>query len=378
VFTFGAPDVLHSDAAPEFLSAALDLLAKATGMRTTTTLGHNARGNGTIEVFWRFWNRCLRILPDDHYARWPAFASRISFVFNTAPHESIAGVTPFQVYHGAPARNPFAGQLLEDNPEVDESREASLPQEFAEAVTTSTRIFIQLAKTHDDFVRAETAARLNEHGTSRTFAIGEKVKIRVPPTVLQMEETGRRSKHITAWRGPCTVTERLSATAYAVTHDDTNRAYERVVSNMLPYKAKRAKTNTNAQFNQQYSEPLVDGEFIAIRDDPTGPIYIAEVTLVQPHQVTLHYYGTTGLILATATFKPCWHEINSTDIILHFDPCDDDAHSRFVPYSGTVDLKDIHLVLVARKVEFTKTGKLRFRALRSLTPVHDQIFRFER
>ena len=28
VFTFGAPDVLHSDAAPEFLSEALALLAK--------------------------------------------------------------------------------------------------------------------------------------------------------------------------------------------------------------------------------------------------------------------------------------------------------------------------------------------------------------
>ncbi len=40
VFTFGAPDVLHSDDAPEFLSEALDLLAKAVD---TTTLGHNAR-----------------------------------------------------------------------------------------------------------------------------------------------------------------------------------------------------------------------------------------------------------------------------------------------------------------------------------------------
>jgi hypothetical protein len=52
VFTFGAPDMLHSDAAPEFLCEALDLLAQAADIRTTTTLGHNARGNGTIEVCW--------------------------------------------------------------------------------------------------------------------------------------------------------------------------------------------------------------------------------------------------------------------------------------------------------------------------------------
>ncbi len=34
VFTFGAPSTLHSDAAPEFLSEALALLAKAAGMKT--------------------------------------------------------------------------------------------------------------------------------------------------------------------------------------------------------------------------------------------------------------------------------------------------------------------------------------------------------
>ena len=48
VFTFGTPDVLHSDAAPEFLSDALALLAAAADITTTTTLAHNARGNGTI------------------------------------------------------------------------------------------------------------------------------------------------------------------------------------------------------------------------------------------------------------------------------------------------------------------------------------------
>ncbi len=47
VFTFGAPDVLHSDAAPEFLSEAVALLAKAIDMKTTTTMGHNAKGKTT-------------------------------------------------------------------------------------------------------------------------------------------------------------------------------------------------------------------------------------------------------------------------------------------------------------------------------------------
>jgi hypothetical protein len=52
---------------------------------------------------------------------------------------------------------------------VDEEREVFLPKEFADAVTASTKIFIQLARTHDEYVRAETAKRLNEQGTGRQF-----------------------------------------------------------------------------------------------------------------------------------------------------------------------------------------------------------------
>ena len=287
VFTFGAPDMLHSDAAPEFLSEALDLLAQAVDIRTTTTLGHNARGNGTIEVFWRFWNRCMRMLPDDHYCRWPEFASRIAFAYNTAGHESIGAVTPFEVQHGAPARNSLLTPLL-DAEEIDEKRELCLPGEFAAAVAVSTRAFSQLARTHDEFVRNETAARLNKGGKTRSFKIGDKVKVRVPPTALQMEETGRRAKHITAWRGPCTIVERLSSTAYATVDDVTHRRYERVIANLLPYQAQQAKTNANANYNQQYSTPFVIGEFIAVRDEPAGPFYVAKVELLFEKTVTLH------------------------------------------------------------------------------------------
>jgi hypothetical protein len=44
--------------------------------------------------------------------------------------------------------------------------------------------------------------------------------------------------------------------------------------------------------------PFAVGEFIAIRDDPTGPFYVASVELVTAKSVTLHYYGTTGMVLA--------------------------------------------------------------------------------
>jgi hypothetical protein len=372
VFTFGAPEQLHSDDAPEFVSEAMELLAQAADIRTTTTMGHNARGNGTIEVFWRFWNRCMRILSDEHYRQWPSFASRIAFAYNSAAHEAIASITPFEVHHGAPARNPFAASLP-STITLGESEELALPAQFAQAVALSTNAFSQVAKTHDQFLRMETAARLNEKGTSTSFQIGDKVKIRVPPTQIQLLETGRRAKHVTAWRGPCTILERLSTTAYAMIDDTTKRRYERVISNISRYRATKPKENANAQYNQLYSQDFLPGEFIAIRDDVNGPFYIAQIDTVNPQDIMLHYYGCTDVVLASAVFKPCWHE--ESDDVIHLEWESPDP-TRFIPYSGNVDLQDISRVLVARHLEFTKAGKLRFRALRSLAPVHDQLFRF--
>ncbi len=377
VFTFGAPDALHSDDASEFVSEALDLVAKATSIKTTTTLGHNARGNSTIEVFWRYWNRCMRLLSDDHYLRWDEFAQRIAFAYVSAPHEGIGNVSPFEVYHGSPARNTLASSLA-DPPVFTEGEELALPAQFAEAVALSTLGFSQIAKTHDVFVRQETAARLNEKGSSRVFQIGDKVKVRVPPTQAQLLETGRRAKHVTAWRGPCTILERLSSTAYAAVDDTSKRRYERVIANIFPYRAKKAKTNANTAFNEVYSKRFVEGEFLAIRDDPTGPIYIAQIQEVRATTILLHYYGTTSVVLAEAVFKPYWHEAGGSDILLEWECPEDNKEQRrlFIDYNGEVDLKDVHTVLVARHLEFTKAGKLRFRSLRSLTPVHDQLFRF--
>ncbi len=48
-FRRGAPDVIHTDAASEFLSDLMAAILDATGTTRTTTCGHNAQSNGEIE-----------------------------------------------------------------------------------------------------------------------------------------------------------------------------------------------------------------------------------------------------------------------------------------------------------------------------------------
>ncbi len=114
----------------------------------------------------------------------------------------------------------------------------------------------------------------------------------------------------------------------------------------MPYRAKKAKTNANTAFNEVYSERFVEGEFLAIRDDPTGPIYIAQVQEVRATAILLRYYGTTSVVLAEAVFKPCWHEAGGTDIVLEWKCPEDNVEQRrlFIDYNGEVDLKDVHTI----------------------------------
>ena len=74
-------------------------------------------------------------------------------------------------------------------------------------------------------------------GNPASFNIGDKVKIYVPPTQAQLIMTGRKAKHVAAWRGPCTTTAKLSPTAYSMSEDISNREFERTIVNIRPFRA---------------------------------------------------------------------------------------------------------------------------------------------
>jgi hypothetical protein len=132
-------------------------MAEAFEIEQTTTMGHSAHSNDIVEVFGRFWNRCMRLLPDDHYKKWPAFRSRICFAINTAAHESLSKVVPHEIYFGAQARNAFTPLLIVED--VENIDEVDLPAKMAEAVKISTKALMKMAASHDQYVRAETARR---------------------------------------------------------------------------------------------------------------------------------------------------------------------------------------------------------------------------
>ena len=370
VFRQGPPEILHSDAAQEFLSEALELLAESAQIQTTTTLGHNAAGNSLVEVFWRYWNRCMRILPDDMYLRWPELASRICFAYNSAPHSAIGNISPFEIYHGVPARNPFAPLIpAADLDAALTNFDLDDPAAYATAVSTSVSAFTAMAQHHSDYEKSTTADRLNLFGHPKSYTVGESVKIYVPPTHEQMLVSGRRAKHLLAWRGPCSIVEKLSATTYAMNEDSTGRRFERAVLNILPYRASKAPLPPS--YDPFYSKPFAIGEIVAVRDEPDGPFYVAKTLAITETTIQVHYFGSENPDLSRAKFLPCWHMPNN-DIIRR----SISKPHQMIAYEGTLDIDSLQQLLVARELLLTSQSKLRAKSQRILAPFINELFLF--
>jgi hypothetical protein len=287
------------------------------------------------------------MLSDDQYRRWPRYVSRIQFAYRTASHSSLGMISPYEIQYGAPARDTFSGILtiqtenLQQLPTDDGDMENA--RLFALAVKTSAAAFIQLAKNHDQYVKAETAEMLNEKGFPRTFAVGAMVKARFPPTKAELDITGRRSNHVSAWRGPCRIDDRLSSTTYRLTQLDTNRQYERAIINLLPWRAVSAKQPRNAQFDPETSDPFTINEFIAVRDEPKSWFFLAKITALTETMLVVHYYGCKDGDLKKVKFLPCWHLSTQKHITLA--PNKPAHHLR---YNGMVDFSSLPPWIVGR------------------------------
>jgi hypothetical protein len=221
-----------------------------------------------------------------------------------------------------------------------------------------------VARHHSDYEKATTAGRLNQFGHPKSHVIGDFVKIYVPPTHDQMIASGRRAKHLLAWRGPCSVVEKLSDTTCAMNEDSTGRRFERAVLNILPYRATTAPPPPS--FDPFYSKPFVLGELVAVRDEPDGPFYVTKTLEITATTTRVHYLGSTSPSLSRAKFLPCWHRPND-DVI---------RRSNMVAHEGILDIDALQQLLVARELLLTSQSKLRAKSQRVLAPFVAQLFLF--
>lgn len=92
------PKQLHSDLGAEFVNQAMEELARAAGIKRTTTKGYDSRANGACE---RAIGTLQRILKKkvDRPDYWDTWLPNAVYAYNVTPHEG-TGESPFFLLHG--------------------------------------------------------------------------------------------------------------------------------------------------------------------------------------------------------------------------------------------------------------------------------------
>jgi hypothetical protein len=315
----------------------------------------------------------MRYLSPSQYSHWPAYAQRICYAYNTVPHDSIAQLSPFEMDFASPPTSPFGPPdptiLLHANDQLHAPSSVS-PADFAPALRISVHAFHALAASHKTFLATTIEERLNKHGTPKTFALHDKVKIYVPPTHSQILETGRKFNHIVAWRGPCTITRILSPSSYEMVENSSGRTFQRTIINTRPFRS--TKTPPPPHHDLVSTAALLPQTLIAVRDTPDSSFHLAHVLSSTESHLSIHYLGTTSPNLVTAVFRLVWIAPDGRTVLKDTRPA-----RNHTAVTGEIDTADIPDLLVASHLLLNASGRLSRTSSRLLFHLRAQLYIFK-
>ena len=137
---------------------------------------------------------------------------------------SSLGVSPFEIMMGT---KPCT---LADGFVKLESAEKGIN---TSAIRVSAAAYTVLARANADYMCDVHARALNKHGTAlKELAVGQHVKIMVPPNRQEAIRRGRKAKHLCSWRGPMRITAIEGTRFYLEYEYDSKVKFERHLTNI--------------------------------------------------------------------------------------------------------------------------------------------------
>ena len=102
---FGVPAQIHSDQGRSFDNEIISHLCKMYGIRQSTTMPYNPRGNAICERFNRTLFGLMRTLMEEQKPNWPTYVPSLVYAYNSTPHAS-TGFQPYKLMFRRKAPTP--------------------------------------------------------------------------------------------------------------------------------------------------------------------------------------------------------------------------------------------------------------------------------
>jgi thymidine kinase len=201
----GPPTRLLSDNAKEFHSTLLRRLSDTFGYKRLFVQTYRPQQNGANERSHAELYRWLKMYMYDAETTqcWPMFKNLLAYTYNTTPHSTLGGKSPFELIFGRkPPLQPFGWPTSTKPSDVDFVKFLGLRDEQVQAIRAETRKVIE-------FNMRTSLERANRRLSAPDFLIGDDVlelEFKVQPKVITQKKDWRPTYQVR----PLKITEVIS------------------------------------------------------------------------------------------------------------------------------------------------------------------------
>lgn len=226
---FGMPDSIFSDRGAQFISTFWRELCRILGTKVKFTTAYNPNVDGQTEVMNQYIKQRLRPFCTYYQDNWGSLLPIMDIAQLTLPHESLGGISPFQVANGYEPRTSW--DLI--NPEPAASATETLNREEALQVALRARDVVKFAQASIQEQQTKMKRIANLRRREVDWDVGDEVM--VDTRNWKMDRPSR--KLADKWYGPVPVIEKVGESwkvklpddwkIYPVFHSHSLRKYIR-------------------------------------------------------------------------------------------------------------------------------------------------------
>ena len=238
-FKVGCPEVIMSDGGSEFSNRLNQELSKLLHMKWSVTTPYHPQANGQVERFNRTFEEMMsKHLTEGQHLVWDEFVQQCIHAYNTSVN-SATGFTPFELQYGRTCRHWIDRSLPDRLPPDFLLSKYDLYCDYFVKVWNKLEYFYKtcadrLDKRHSLYCIPKTIHDLKFGFRTLSFAVGDQVWVH-RPHINQRHQAGSVPKFVRYWRGPYTVSRRISEVVYEVRKRGRGAPEKQHISHLKPY-----------------------------------------------------------------------------------------------------------------------------------------------